>query len=464
MNLLDRSQSADMKMTRRDLLKHTGALAATGALLPPSLWAAPSASHRIVRAHHPLASYFDVLDFDFRKDVPETYYGNFVHPGIVNQLFDAALCALTGDRDPVAAMRRLVPYQAGERIFIKINTTTTYEMWKGEWNKIDWDVHYNDVDAIAEPLNATLRVLVRIGVPQEMICIGDATWSEGFPDSGKRTPRLTPNRLSQRIKAAFPGVLLYRSSFAPDGNGITWSSNDRHAIVEFRDPIIDRRKERVTSHRVPDQLIQAAHFINMPIMKRHDSAGVTGALKNNFGTIASCAYFHEPRYNGEGKPGAMYSSAANPAVDIWLNQHVGGKTRLIVTDGIFAGWNWGGNPPRGWKSFGGRSPNCLLLGTDPVAMDSVIFDHVTESLPEQVKDYPPPAMLVEAAKVGLGVHESRQNPGAGYQRIDYLELNQPADPEKLRQLAELRNKYRAGKKTAAEIREVLAQCRAVVGA
>ncbi len=71
---------------------------------------------------------------------------------------------------------------------------------------------------------------------------------------------------------------------------------------------------------------------------------------------------------------------------------------------------------------------------------------------------------MDGAKVGLGVHESRKNPGAGYQRIDYLELNPPADSEKLRQLAELRNKYRAGQKTAAEIRDVLAQCRAVTGA
>ncbi len=73
MNLLvDQSKSTDMKLTRRDFLKSTGALAATGALMPPSLWAAPSSRHRIVRAHHPLASYFDVLDFDFRQDVPET--------------------------------------------------------------------------------------------------------------------------------------------------------------------------------------------------------------------------------------------------------------------------------------------------------------------------------------------------------------------------------------------------------
>lgn len=58
-------------------------------------------------------------------------------------------------------------------------------------------------------------------------------------------------------------------------------------------------------------------------------------------------------------------------------------------------------------------------------------------------------MLVDAAKVGLGAYESRPNPGAGYQRIDYVELNQPADLEALCQLAELRNKYRAGQKTAA---------------
>ncbi len=430
--------------------------------MPGAAWANPKNwEHRIIRVHHPLASFFDVLDFEFQPAVRETYYGNFIHQKTVTSMFERGLCLLTGEKAAVSAMRRLVPYKPGERVFIKINTTTTYEMWHGEWDQIRWDAHYNDLDAIAEPVNAVLQVLTAMGIPQELIGIGDASWSEGFPDSNRRTPRLTPDRLARKIKAAFPRVVLYRSSFQADGNGITWSSNDPHAIVQFRDALIDRRKERVTSHRVPDQLINAAHFINVPIMKRHDSAGVTGALKNNFGTICSCAYFHEPRYNGPGKTGAMSHEDNNPAVDIWLNPHVGAKTRLIVCDAIFAGWNWGSNPPTGWKSFGGRSPNCLLLGTDPIALDSIVFDHVTESLSDKVKNYPAPAMLIDGARAGLGRQEHRAGPRAPYRTIDYVEVDATVAAEKLRQMGAFRDKYRAGNKSAAEIKELLAQSQAL---
>ncbi len=450
-----------MKMTRREFIKSTAAVAVVG--LGGNVFAGAAASRqpRIVRVHNPLASLFDVVDFEYQKNITETYYGQFVNQRIVYDLFDQALCALTGDKDPVPAMRRLVPYKPGEQVFIKINNTTAYGLWKGAWDTVRWDEHYNDTDSIAEPVNATIRALVRIGVPQERIGIGDASWSEGYPDSEKRTPRVTPNRVAKRIKTAFPNVSLYRSSFMPDGNGITWDSNDPHAIVKFRDPVIDRRKQRVTSHRLPDQVISAQHFISLPILKRHNEGGVTGALKNNFGTIASCSYFHEPKYAGKGTQGAMFSRDKNPAVDIWLNPHVGAKTRLIVCDGIFGGWDWGLDPPTGWKSFGGRSPNCLLLGTNPVAMDSVVFDHVTESLPDKVKDYPPANMLVDAAKIGLGPHESRKGPRAGYRTIDYVEIEQKADPAKLRKVEELRKKYLAGKKTREEVRDLLEACQAL---
>ncbi len=451
-----------VKMTRRGFLKSTAAAVAVGFLPEVGRGAGPVWRHRIVRVHNPLASFFDVVDFGFQKNVLETYYGNFVNQEIVYGMFDAALCRLTREDDPAKAMRRLIPYKPGERVFVKINMTAAYGLWRGRWDTINWDTHYNDTDAIAEMINATIRALVRIGVPQELIGIGDMTWSEGYPDSEKRTPRVTPNRVAKKVKAVFPSVVLYRSSFMPDGNGVTWKSNDPHAIVKFRDPLIDRRKQRVTSHRLPDQVIAADHFISLPIMKRHDQGGVTGALKNNFGTIASCSYFHEPRYAGEGKKGAMFSTEANPAVDIWLNPHVGAKTRLIVCDGIFGGWNWGNDPPTGWKCFGGRSPNCVLLGTEPVAMDSVVYDHVTESLGEKVKDYPGPNMLVDAARVGLGRHESRKSPTAGYRTIDYVEIEQKVDEGKRRNLAELKKKYKAGGKTAAEIRDLLEECKATL--
>ena len=138
------------------------------------------------------------------------------------------------------------------------------------------------------------------------------------------------------------------------------------------------------------------------------------------------------------------------------------EKRLIVCDGIFGRWDWGRNPPWGWKSFGGRSPNCLLFGTDPVAMDSIICDHVTESLPEKVKDYPAPNVLVDAAKVGLGRHESRKNPQAGYKTIDYAEINQKVDEAKLHKLADLKKRYKSGGKTAEQIRDLLEECQALL--
>jgi hypothetical protein len=97
-------------------------------------------------------------------------------------------------------------------------------------------------------------------------------------------------------------------------------------------------------------------------------------------------------------------------------------------------------------------------------MDSVIFDHVTESLPDRVKDYPPPAMLFDAEKVGLGRHEHRPQPKAPYQSIDYVELGPKAPRDKLRQLAHLRALYRKGKKTAPQIKDLLEQGRAIADA
>ena len=359
-------------------------------------------------------------------------------------------------------MRRLIPYRPGERVFIKINTTTCYRLWSGRWETINWDLHYNDMDALAEPINATVQALVRMGVPENKIGIADTTWSEGERNPEERTPRLTPNRVARRIKAAHPGVVLYRSSFVPGGDGVTWKSNDPHALVEFRNPVINARKTRATSHRLPDQVIEADHVINLPIMKRHSQAGVTGAFKNNFGTVASCRGFHEAPNEDHSKPNAIFSRDANPAVDIWLNRHVGAKTRLIVCDGLLAGWDWGENPPVGWKQFGGRSPNCLLMGTDPVAMDSVIFDHVTESLPEKVKSFPEPNVLVDAARLGLGTYESRSGPTAGYKRIEYLEIEQAASEARLRKLEELCRRYVAGHKTSAEIKDLIAECQALL--
>ncbi len=445
-----------MPMTRRDFLKSAVVLTTVGPLLQPRAAANSTPwAHRIVRVHDPLASVYDVVNYDFHAKVRESYYGNFVSQWRVQRMLDMALCDLTQDKDPATALRKLIPYRPGERVFIKTNFTTTYALWGGDWNRIQWDAHYNDTDSIAEPIIAVIQALVRINVPQELIGVGDPTWSAGDP----RTPRVMPNRVANKIHALFPKVALYRSSFTPGGDGFTWKNNHKDAVVSLRDPALNNMKDGPADHRLPDQLVTAEHFINLPIMKRHESGGVTGALKNNFGTIASCQNFHSSEHAQKNQ--ALYSNQTNPAIDIWLNPHVGGKTRLIVCDGILAGWNWGGDPPVGWKSFGGRSPNCLLLGTDPIALDSVVFDHVTEGLPDQVKNYRAPAMLVDGAKLGLGRYESRSGPQAGYRTIDYSETNQAPDEVKLGKLAELKRRYLASDKSAGEVQRCLQESQAL---
>lgn len=443
-------------MTRREFLRNAAALTAFGPGL--QLRAATSSipwEHRIVRAHDPLASVFDVVNFEFQAGVRDTYYGNFVNPRRVQRLLDLALCGLTQEKDPAAALRKLIPYQPGERVFIKTNFTTTFGLWGGDWDRIQWDAHYNDTDSLAEPIMAVIQALVRINIPQELIGVGDPTWTAGSP----RIPRLMPNRVARKIHAAFPGVVLYRSSLIPGGDGFTWKNNHRDAVVTLRDPALNNAAGGPADHRLPDQLILAHHFINLPVMKRNAGGGVTGALKNNFGTIASCQNFHSSEHAQKNE--ALYSDKLNPAVDIWLNPHVGAKTRLIVADGILAGWDWGGNPPTGWKTFSSRSPNCLLVGTDPVAMDSVIFDQVTEGLPEKVKNYRSPAMLVDGAKMGLGHYESRSGPKAGYRTIDYLETAPAVEAGKMRQLAELKDWYLEGDKSAADVKHCLAESQAL---
>jgi len=206
-----------MKLARREFLK-TAAVAGAASLIPaPVLWASLAREHRIVRVHNPLASCFDVLNFDYHPGIPESYYGNFVSQRIVDRMFDAALCAFTGEKEPVQAMRRLIPYKPGEHIFIKINVTTSYPLWGGDWNKINWDLHYHDTDAIAEPINALLRVLIRMGVPQDHIGLGDPTWSEGDPDSERRIVHLEDEHNARS------GVFASK----PNGKGV------HDAVVEF---------------------------------------------------------------------------------------------------------------------------------------------------------------------------------------------------------------------------------------
>ncbi len=141
---------------------------------------------------------------------------------------------------------------------------------------------------------------------------------------------------------------------------------------------------------------EATAIINVPVVKQHEYAGITGALKNHFGTIHNPEDFHK--------------FACDPAVAD-VNQAVPLKTkqRLIVVDALRVLCNGG-------PAF---APQYVLpywavfAGTDPVAMDVELLQLIElcrqqQGLESVTKQEYPPQHIQSAARAGLGTADLGQ--------------------------------------------------------
>jgi hypothetical protein len=77
-------------------------------------------------------------------------------------------------------------------------------------------------------------------------------------------------------------------------------------------------------------------------------------------------------------------------VDYMGHEQLGGKTLLYLVDALWAGHNWKGIV-RKWEMepFNNDYPNSLLLGQDPVAIESVCYDFLLEEYKDKTEErYP----------------------------------------------------------------------------
>ncbi len=132
-------------------------------------------------------------------------------------------------------------------------------------------------------------------------------------------------------------------------------------------------------------------IINVPVLKDHDLAGVSVAMKNFFGVI------HNPnKYHG---------SNCNPFIaDLNTHPYIANKVRLIVCDAILAQYN--GGP--GYKPQWTWNYNGIIVGRDPVAMDRVCHNIIEEKrkemrFPSLKQANREPKYISTAAALGLGV-------------------------------------------------------------
>jgi uncharacterized protein (DUF362 family) len=105
-------------------------------------------------------------------------------------------------------------------------------------------------------------------------------------------------------------------------------------------------------------------IINIPTMKDHSAAGVTGALKNlSYGTFNNVARTHRPPY-----------SFTNPLIGLMCTvEPLRSKAVLHIMDGMRQVWH--GGPLTQVQEFIDQ-PGILMAATDPVAMDSIELEAI----------------------------------------------------------------------------------------
>jgi len=134
-------------------------------------------------------------------------------------------------------------------------------------------------------------------------------------------------------------------------------------------------------------------IINVPVLKDHDLAGLSVAMKNLFGVI------HNPnKYHGNN---------CDPFIaELNTHPYIANKVRLIVCDALLAQYHGGpGYKPQWTWNFNG-----IIVGRDPVALDRICHAIIEEKrkeikLPSLKQANREPKYISTAAMLGLGVDE-----------------------------------------------------------
>ena len=106
---------------------------------------------------------------------------------------------------------------------------------------------------------------------------------------------------------------------------------------------------------------QATEIVNVPVLKDHDLAGLSGALKNHFGSIHN--------------PNKMHMDHCTPYVaDVNCAPCIRDRHRLVVCDALLVCYDGGpGYKPDTTEAYG-----AVIVSVDPVAADVVGFSLIEE--------------------------------------------------------------------------------------
>ncbi len=323
-------------MNRREFLKATALIGAAGVAVPP-LRAAPPLSARGPRATVALIR---------NTGLPQIAEAD--QAAAIRRLVDVAVCQTVGQRRPEDAWGSL--FRPTETVAIKLNCL---------------DPNLSPSPHVVDAVVAGLR---SAGVPPEKVIVYDKE-NRDLIGAG------------YDIRFTGPGYRCYGTV------GDDRCPGYEERFVTLGEDTTVRLSKIVTK--------QADAIVNVPVVKDHCWAGMTGALKNHFGTIHNPEDFHK-------------IDGCNPAVaDVCTHPNIRGKQRLVVVDALRIMYEGG---PSG-------SPDILdyhgvLAATDPVALDAelallVDISRKYKGLKSLQEVGRPPKYIQTAARYGLGVGDTK---------------------------------------------------------
>ena len=377
-------------ISRRDFVKISAAAAVSAQLYPAFANAEKDNSRsRIVRIHADNAT----RQWDYSANAPwdhtvepgedgspgkiEARYFDYINDDVVDRMLDRGLRELTGTTTVKEAWTSILTnLKSSDRITIKLNLNNA---------SFDENITTNRMDQTMPLVNSILDNLINeLGIPANQITLLDASrWFH-------------PAKMKNRCR-------FDKVRWVDSGEKDRWDKNE--SVVFTKDD-----PKPGGDYWMPKDYTQTDHIINLCLMKSHD-CGITGAMKNHYGSIPSPDRLHE----GIGNKSYIGDVCNTPSIK--------NKVRINIADALFANWHNNVWAPRPWKTFPQESPNSLIMGTDPVALDSVMLDHIAEEIhaqgdqaPEWLKNNMKNHDFLQYAmdELGLGIHEHKP-----YKRIDY---------------------------------------------
>lgn len=253
-----------------------------------------------------------------------------INQKVINYMLDRGITELSSKTTLIDAWQSYIP--ANNRVSVKINTIGTKGITGTSFTS-----HFSGV------ANAIVDRLKESGTEEKNIIIWDRMDSE-LVDAGlklrKKEGQVRVMGTQGEKNGSFPGY---------DSKDMTLGKKNIHLSRILTD--------------------QTDILINVSLLKDHIMAGITGSLKNHYGSFDNPMHFHWHNCTG---PGIPELNTLTP---------IKKKQKLCICDALMGVYD--GGPT--WKSRGIFTYNGLLLSTDPVAIDAVCLKLLNDQRKKQGK-------------------------------------------------------------------------------